>query len=67
MFGKSNPPLPAAQPVTPVPQETDPQGIEEQRRAAIRAGEQDGTQSHLLTGPDGIDDTKKKREQMGTY
>jgi hypothetical protein len=67
MMGKSNPPVPKAEPPTPVPQEDDPRGVEEQRKVAARAKEQGGTSAHLLTGPEGIEDEPKKRERMGTY
>lgn len=67
MMGKSNPPLPKPEPVTPVPQKDDPTGVEEQRKVAAKAAEQGGTQAHLLTGPEGIEEDTKKRERMGTY
>lgn len=40
---------PEAEPVQPVPTEDDPKGIEEQRAAAKRAGEQEGYEGSLLT------------------
>jgi hypothetical protein len=52
-FGKSAPATPAAQPVTPVPQDDDPSLIEHKRRAAERARSQDGVSAHLLTGESG--------------
>ena len=67
MMGASNPPIPKAEPPTPVPQEDDPKSVEEQRRVAERSKEQGGVAAHLLTGPEGIQDEPKRREKMGTY
>lgn len=66
--GGASPPKP--QPQTPVPQEDDPRGIEETRRAAIAAGKREGSSAHLLTGELGVSadpETKKKALIGGTY
>lgn len=47
--GGSSPPMPQAQPQTPVPQKDDPKGLEEQRRVAAKAQGRDGYSAHLLS------------------
>lgn len=68
-FGSSAPKPPAAQPVTPVPQEDDPSLIEHKRRAAERAKNQEGVTAHLLTGEsgEGVKDKAMTRSPFGTY
>ncbi len=56
-FGGGTPKPPAAQPVVPVPQDDDPRGIEEQRRAAMMAKERGGYSAHLLTGEGGVEES----------
>lgn len=48
--GASAPTPPTPQPVTPVPQEDDPKGLEEQRKVAAAAKTREGYGAHLLTG-----------------
>ena len=45
-FGGSSTPLPKAEPVEPVPQEEDPQGVEAKRRARILAADREGFAHH---------------------
>lgn len=65
-FGSSSPPKP--QPVTPVPQEDDPKALEERRKAAVIAANQQGTSAHLLSGESGVteDPGVDKRKLLGS-
>lgn len=54
-FGSSTPP-PKPQPITPVPQEDDPQSLEARKTAAVVASQQEGASAHLLNGPQGIEE-----------
>jgi len=64
-MGSSPPPDP--QPVTPVPQEDDPNSLVAKQRAAARAAGQEGASAHLLNGSEGVtsDPEAEKRKLLG--
>lgn len=63
--GGSTPPMPQAQPQTPVPQEDDPKNIDTQRKTAIAAKGREGYSAHLLGGTSTDTKMGSKSSMMG--